>query len=184
MRFFFSAAQLGAYRSASSYFASAFFCLALLCEHIAPLLEWVSPVRAPLIGFGEFCGRTVEIPVFHASDAPRVVPRRQIWRERDRLGVGLLRACPVAPPVQNVCPESIAIHEPAFADEVERLIGLGMTSGAFEGGCGVAGQIRNRRGKWRVGKRPDSLPPLLCSQCSIAALVGKYRVGSVARRPI
>jgi hypothetical protein len=59
-------------------------------------------VRPALIGFLQLRRRCIEIPVLRERGAPRVVGRRQIGGECDRVRVCLLRARPVAAAVEDV----------------------------------------------------------------------------------
>jgi hypothetical protein len=53
-------------------------------------------MRPALIGIPQLRDRTREIAVACKREAPRVVAGRQIGRQRDRIGISLLRTGPVA----------------------------------------------------------------------------------------
>src|ERR1700688_4806141 len=70
------------------------FRLTLLHEHIAPCFQRIGPMRTAPVRVLELSLRVREIAVLQEGDAPGVVRRGQVRRERDGLGVRLL--CPGA----------------------------------------------------------------------------------------
>ena len=61
----------------------------------------------------EFRLGTGKIPMLRKRNAPGVVGRRQIWRERNGILICLLRRGPIAATIEKVAAESVAIHVPA-----------------------------------------------------------------------
>jgi len=77
------------------------------------------------------------------SDAPGVVAGRQVWSERNRRGIGLLCAGPVAAVIQDVAAEALAIHEVlAVADHC---VGPVWVAGGLLERCNLA--AASRRGQ-------------------------------------
>jgi TIR domain len=92
-------------------FCKRLFGLTMLHQHVTPGFQRIRPMRSALIRIFELRHCAHKIPVLGECDAPGVIPSGQIGRERNCLCVPLLPTLPVAPTIEDIAEEAVAIHE-------------------------------------------------------------------------